>query len=134
MFLLCVQDTLTGQERPALHPQGIRQQQDTLEALKDDMDLCQADVNQVRWACGSQSQRVLHRWTSVVGWVHDVKGRAPATLLLCGGRVPVEPVLTTTAACSTVVESSLGSAGLLQWSQTQVYTSNAYYINLSQAV
>ncbi len=34
------------------------------------------------------------------------------TWLLCGGRVPVEPILTTAAACGTAVESSLGSAGL----------------------
>ncbi len=55
-------------------------------------------------------------------------------MLLCGGRVPVEPVLTTAAACGTVVESSLGSARLPQWSQTQAYTSNIYYSILSQAV
>ncbi len=54
--------------------------------------------------------------------------------MLCGGRVPVEPVLTTAAACGTAVESSLGSAGLPQWSQTQGYASNVYYTNLSQAV
>ncbi len=55
-------------------------------------------------------------------------------VMLCGGRVPVEPILTTTTACGTTVESSLGSAGLPQWSQTQAYASNVYYTNLSQAV
>ena len=54
--------------------------------------------------------------------------------MLCGGQVPVEPVLTTAAVCGTAVESSLSSAGLLQWSQTQAYASNVYYTNLSQAV
>ncbi len=48
--------------------------------------------------------------------------------------VPVEPVLTTAAACGTAVESSLGSARLLQWSKTQAYASNVYCTNLSQAV
>ncbi len=33
-------------------------------------------------------------------------------VVLCGGQVPVEPVLTTAAACGTMVESSLGSARL----------------------
>ncbi len=51
------------------------------------------------------------------------------TPLLCAGRVPVEPVLTTTAACGTAVESSLGSAGLPQWSQTQAYASNIYLLS-----
>ncbi len=50
------------------------------------------------------------------------------SVMLCAGRVPVEPVLTTATACGTAVgtavESSLGSAGLPQWSQTQAYTSN----------
>ena len=55
-------------------------------------------------------------------------------LLLCAGWVPVEPVLTTATTCGTAVESSLGSAGLPQWSQTQVYASNVYYLLLSQAV
>ncbi len=43
-----LQDTLTTLEPPALEPQAIRVQQDAMDALKDDMDLCQADVNQVR--------------------------------------------------------------------------------------
>ncbi len=46
--------------------------------------------------------------------------------MLCAGRVPVEPVLTTAAACGTAVESSLGSARLPQWSQTEAYASNVY--------
>ncbi len=56
------------------------------------------------------------------------------SIMLCGGQVLVEPVLTTTAACGTAVESSLSLAGLPLWSQTQAYTSNVYYSNLSQAV
>ncbi len=36
--------------------------------------------------------------------------------LLCAGRVPVVPVHTTAAVCGTAVRSSLGSAGLPQWS------------------
>ncbi len=36
--------------------------------------------------------------------------------MLCAGRVLVVPILTTAAACGTMVESSLGSAGLPQWS------------------
>ncbi len=46
--------------------------------------------------------------------------------LLCAVRVPGDPVLTTTATCGTTVGSSLGSAGLPQWSQTQAYASNIY--------
>ncbi len=41
--------------------------------------------------------------------------------VLCAIRVPVEPVLTTTATCGTAVSSSLGSARLPQWSKTQAY-------------
>ncbi len=41
----------------------------------------------------------------------------------------MEPVLTTAAACGTAVESSLGSAGLPQWSQTQAYASNIYLLS-----
>ena len=60
---------------------------------------------------------------------------APAAIImLCAGRVPVVPVHTTAAVCGTAVESSLGSAGLPQWSQTQAYASNIYYSLLSQAV
>ncbi len=36
------------------------------------------------------------------------------SMLLCAVRVPVEPFLTTAAACRTAVGSSLGSAGLPQ--------------------
>ncbi len=49
------------------------------------------------------------------------KERSATHMLLSAVRVPVEPVLTTAATCSTVVGSSLSSAGLLQWSKTQVY-------------
>ncbi len=51
-------------------------------------------------------------------------------LLLCAVRVPGEPVLTTATTCGTTVRSSLGSAGLLQWSKTQAYTSNIYCISI----
>ncbi len=44
--------------------------------------------------------------------------------MLCVGQVPVVPVHTTATVCGTAVRSSLSSAGLLQWSQTQVYASN----------
>ncbi len=56
-------------------------------------------------------------------------GRAHAhqVLLLCAGRVPVVPVHTTAAMCGTVVRSSLGLAGLPQWSQAQAYASNVYW-------
>ena len=53
---------------------------------------------------------------------------------MCAGRVPVVPVHTTTAVCGTAVRSSLSSAGLQQWSQTQAYASNVYCSLLSQAV
>ncbi len=52
--------------------------------------------------------------------------------VLCAVRVPVVPILTTAALRGTTVSSSLGTAWLPQWSQTQVYTSNVYS-NLSQA-
>ena len=42
-----LQDTLQSLEPPALDPQTIREQQDALEALKDDMELCQTDVDTV---------------------------------------------------------------------------------------
>ena len=42
-----LQDTLQSLEPPALYPQAIREQQDALETLKDDMDLYQANVDQV---------------------------------------------------------------------------------------
>ena len=42
-----LQDTLASLEAPALDPRAIREQQDALEALRDDMDLCQTDVDQV---------------------------------------------------------------------------------------
>ncbi len=38
-------------------------------------------------------------------------------VLLCAGRVPVVPVHTTAAVCRTAVQSSLGLAGLPQWSK-----------------
>ncbi len=60
--------------------------------------------------------------------------RRHAMPLLCVGRVPVVPIHTTAAVCGTVVRSSLGSAGLPQWSKTQAYASNVYYSLLSQAV
>ncbi len=47
--------------------------------------------------------------------------------MLCVGRVPVVPIHTTTAMCSTAVRSSLGSSGLPQWGQTQEYASNVYW-------
>ncbi len=57
-----------------------------------------------------------------------------ASKLLCAVRVPGEPVLTTAAACGTAVRSSLGSAGLPQWSKTQAYASNVYYTPVSSKV
>ena len=42
-----LQDTLQSLEPPALDPQSIREQQDALEALKEDIDLYQTDVGQV---------------------------------------------------------------------------------------
>ncbi len=54
-------------------------------------------------------------------------------LMLCAVQVPGEPVLTTTATCSTAVRSSLGSAGLPQWSQTQVYALQTFISLLSEA-
>ncbi len=62
------------------------------------------------------------------------ESRRRMSTLLCAGRVPVVPVHTTAAVCGTAVRSSLGLAGLLQWSQTQAYASNVYYSLLSQAV
>ncbi len=50
------------------------------------------------------------------------------TWLLCAGRVPVVPVHTTAAMRGSAVRSSLSSAGLLQWSQTQAYASNVYWL------
>ncbi len=49
--------------------------------------------------------------------------------MLCAVQIPGEPVLTTAAACGTAVRSSLGSAGLPQWSKTQAYTSNIYLLS-----
>ncbi len=46
------------------------------------------------------------------------------SVLLCAVWVPGEPVLTTAAMCGTAVGSSLGIAGLPQWSKTQAYASN----------
>ena len=43
-----LQDTLQSLEPPALDPQSIREQQDAMEALKEDIDLYQTDVDQVR--------------------------------------------------------------------------------------
>ncbi len=54
--------------------------------------------------------------------------------MLCAVRVPGEPVLTTATACGTAVRSSLSSARLLQWSQTQAYASNVYYTPVSSKV
>ncbi len=53
--------------------------------------------------------------------------------VLCAVRVLGEPVLTTTTTCSTTVGSSLGSAGLPQWSQTQVYALQMFISLLSKA-
>ncbi len=55
-----------------------------------------------------------------------------ANEMLCAGRVPVVPVLTTAALRGTAVSSSLGTAKLPQWSKTQAYASNVYS-NLSKA-
>ncbi len=60
---------------------------------------------------------------------HDSAGAqsmCPSTGVLCAGRVPVEPILHNRRCLRHRGESSLGSAGLLQWSQTQVYASNIY--------
>ncbi len=44
-----LQDTIVSLEPPALDPRAIREQQDALEALRDDIDQCQGDVDQVCW-------------------------------------------------------------------------------------
>ncbi len=55
-----------------------------------------------------------------------VLGVRSRTKMLCAIQVPGEPILTTAASYGTAVRSSLSSARLPQWSQTQVYTSNVY--------
>ncbi len=71
-----------------------------------------------------------HRDTTTVERI----SRIHPHLLLCAVRVPEEPVLTTATTCSTAVGSSLGLAGLPQWSKTQAYALNVYFTPVSSKV
>ncbi len=53
--------------------------------------------------------------------------------MLCVGQVLGEPILTTAATCGTAVGSSLSSARLPQWSQTQAYALQTFITLLSKA-